>query len=268
MYSINKGFSLLFVVILVVSSLIIVESALAQSIPKPPVPEFTLLATDHTYYVPPSGHIDLNTGQFIKYAGQFVKNGSIELSIKNQPFTSYYDSNGYPIKLYYHIRVKGHFTNDWYYLPNNNAKAYFTADNSPYTTRIFSYNGNEIFYGSGASFAYPSSGKLDFQVEAFIGHLNVTDEEFIQHLNATHINPSARADDFIIEYVGQSSNWSNTKTITIPDGPGSISTSPNPTLSPTPTIPELPILVILPLFVAIPLITTVLLRKNHLSKGL
>jgi len=40
MGSTNKGFSLLFVVVLGVSSLMIVESAFAQSIPTPSIPEF------------------------------------------------------------------------------------------------------------------------------------------------------------------------------------------------------------------------------------
>jgi len=68
---IKKGISLLLVVILAVSSLMLIESASAQSIPTPSVPEFnvTLISS------PPES--------------QSV-NRTIELSIKNQPFVSNY----------------------------------------------------------------------------------------------------------------------------------------------------------------------------------
>jgi 5-hydroxyisourate hydrolase-like protein (transthyretin family) len=72
----------------------------AASIPKPSVPEFTVSVTDHSYDVQTTtttntdfdGRITTTTTP-----GYHMVNGSIELSIKNQPFTSYYDSDGYPI---------------------------------------------------------------------------------------------------------------------------------------------------------------------------
>ena len=58
MGSIGKGLSLLLVVILVGSSLIMVESASAQSIPKPSIPEFTVNLIDSSYDIPPSSSVD------------------------------------------------------------------------------------------------------------------------------------------------------------------------------------------------------------------
>jgi hypothetical protein len=52
MSSITKGLSLLFVVIITVSSLIMVESANAQSTSKPSVPEFTIETVSSPYDVP------------------------------------------------------------------------------------------------------------------------------------------------------------------------------------------------------------------------
>ena len=59
----SKGFSLPLVVILAVSSLIMVESAFAQSIPKPSVPEFTLKYVDNSHNVLPIYGVDPYTGK-------------------------------------------------------------------------------------------------------------------------------------------------------------------------------------------------------------
>jgi hypothetical protein len=92
-------------------SLFIAKPVSAQSTPKPSIPEFTVSVTDQSYDVqtttttttsPYDGHISTTTTP-----GYHEINGSIELSIKNQPFTPYYGSNGYPIKLYYHVRANG-----------------------------------------------------------------------------------------------------------------------------------------------------------------
>ena len=48
----NRCATLLLVAVLILSSLIIVGSAFAQSIPKPSVPEFTVKYIDSSYYVP------------------------------------------------------------------------------------------------------------------------------------------------------------------------------------------------------------------------
>jgi len=70
----SKSATLLLITVLVVSSLIIISSASAQSIPKPSVPEFTVASKD--------------------------QNETIIITIKNQPFTSYTDSDGDVVRLY------------------------------------------------------------------------------------------------------------------------------------------------------------------------
>jgi hypothetical protein len=147
------------------------------------------------------------------------------LSIKNQPFTSHYDSNGFPIRLYYQIRVKGHYDNIWYYFPDNYSgrSIYTLADNSSYTSREFPYSGNGLEYKYDSIFVYPNDGKVDYQVEAFIGYFNVT-----------NINPSdliTRPDDLIYNYTGQTSGWSNLQTAILPQWSSSETTpSPSPTV--------------------------------------
>ena len=59
----NKVFSLLLVAILAVSSLILVESATAQSIPKPSVPEFTAKIVANPYEIPTPHSVDPYTGK-------------------------------------------------------------------------------------------------------------------------------------------------------------------------------------------------------------
>jgi hypothetical protein len=208
MREMNKALVLV-VAVLLVSLVACVD--LVAAAPKPSVPEFTVHVTDHSYDVPTTtttttdpydGRITTTTSP-----GYHMVNGSIELSIKNQPFTSYYNSDGYPIKLYYHIRVKGLDAVNWYYSPGVNPDSYFPTTNSTYTTGTYGYSGYSFEIRWGDLIAYRADGTLDFQVEALIGYMNVT------NINPTDI--VTRADDLLTEYVGQTSGWSNTQTITI-----------------------------------------------------
>lgn len=108
--NLSKTIALALILVLATSSIMLVGSSSEQSIPKPSIPEFTISVTDHSYDVPTTTTTttDLDGRIITKTTpGYHAINGSITLSIKNQPFTPYYDSDGYPINLYYHIRVKG-----------------------------------------------------------------------------------------------------------------------------------------------------------------
>jgi hypothetical protein len=210
-----------------------------SSISKPSVPEFTVSVTAHSYDIqtttttttdPYDSHISTTT-----MPGYHVVNGSIEVSIKNQQFTPYYASNGYPIKLFYHFRAKG-FDVNWHYSGEGAyVNRYFEATNSTYTTFAVLYSGNS-FEISGGWNIYKSDGTLGFQVEAFIGYMNVT-----------NINPAdimVRADDLRTDFVGETSGWSDTQTATIPNGAYTpviatpLPTSPIQTASPITQSPD------------------------------
>jgi hypothetical protein len=90
----GKYLSIILVVILAASSLLIILSANAQTIPKPSVPEFSVQFIDSSYNI-----TDQNTGQF-----EQVVNGTIQITIKNQQFT--YSFNDTIYNLYYNIRTK------------------------------------------------------------------------------------------------------------------------------------------------------------------
>jgi hypothetical protein len=84
---VSKRIALLLITMLAVSSLIMAESAYAQSIPEPSVPEFTVKIVAYPYDVPTTHSIDPFTGQDVTHEGYHVNNQSIEVRIKNQPFT-------------------------------------------------------------------------------------------------------------------------------------------------------------------------------------
>ena len=167
MGNISKGFSLLFVVILAVSSLIMVESAFAQ-IPQPSIPEFTVKLVAHPYDVPTTttSTIDQYTGKetVTTHPGYHVENKSIEITIKNRPFTPYTDAEGHEINLYYNVRVKGHFSQDWKELY------------SPYESTLrggISASINQSPAKSSSEFTvlslsadYPKGAQVDYQVNA------------------------------------------------------------------------------------------------------
>jgi hypothetical protein len=241
MGSTNKGFSLLFVVFLAVSSLMVVESAAAQSIPKPSVPEFNLKYVDHSYDMPPTYSTDQYTGKTIMtQAGYRVENKSIEVTIKNQPFIPYRDANGNYLDLHYDIRWKGHFGDYW--VDYNSSREYLMESfsqfydnglpkpNSPFKVMTFSLGNNSDNSNYGYNIRDISGdGQIDFQVQAFIGYYT--------RINVTVTNPAELQfthgeTPYYYSFTGQSSGWSNTQTITIGE---TASNSPNPTSSLNPT---------------------------------
>ena len=239
MGNIRKGFSLL-VVILAVSSLMMVESAFAQSIPKPSVPDFTVQFVDSSYDIPTAHSFDPYTGQEITNQGYHVEKKSIDVKIKNQPFEPFYMENGRPINLYYNIRIKGHFEQNWTELYRPVYGFPKQSTDSDYT--VFSYTWvehSETQIGT-RMIILRAGAQADFQVEAMIGYIADS---------GPFSNRSPR------EYFeGETSGWSNAQSITIGETSASISLSP--------TVPEFPAVAILPLFILIPLITVILRQKS------
>jgi hypothetical protein len=103
----SKRATLLFIAILTVSTLIMVESVFAQSIPKPSVPEFKLSYTNHIYDVPAA--TSQWSGEPIPNSAYHVDYREVIITVKNQP----HDVNDIREQLYYNVRVKNHFSNTW-----------------------------------------------------------------------------------------------------------------------------------------------------------
>jgi hypothetical protein len=241
MGSISKGISLFLVVVLAVSSLMMVESASAQSMPKPSAPEFTIKFIDNSYDILPTATIDPYTGKTIINAGHHVENKNIEFSIRNQEWNDVYGIN-------YNIRVKGHFEQNWTNVFSETFDSP-TMSNSTYTNLVFSSSDGTTykgFYRDWGEIYAPSEGKIDFQVQAFVRGYVPSDSMF-GGMSETTLTKS---------------DWSNTQTVTIPATSTSTSPTQNPT--PTPTVPEFPSWTI-PLLFSIMLATAGLLvyHKKH-----
>jgi hypothetical protein len=210
----NKRVALLIVAVLAVSSLTMVESAFAQSIPKPSVPEFTLKLVDDSYDVPPTTKVNPYTGKTETSGGYHVQ-GYIEvhITIRNQPLTS----------LFYQVQTKGHFSQDWktieYWIGEagsyNPRTSHKEQDyTSKYTILKYFDNGN-----------LPREGLIDFRVQALIGFPEI-------HSTSDHIDLYNMWASF--SFNGTASDWSNTQTVNMSDG--AVIQSPS---SPSPTsIPE------------------------------
>jgi hypothetical protein len=211
----------------------------AESIPKPSVPEFTVTYVDYSYYVPPVYGVDQYSGKTVQTGGGFtVQNKSLELKFKDQQFSSYTFKDGDIVRqvgINYQIRYKGHFGENW--------KIYTVADNSPsgYTVVLFGLDWS-TWEPPVKLDGLQAGDQVDFEVQARIGYFNITGVDIY-------------APDSVV-FVGESSGWSSTQTVTIP---GTSVTSPSP------TVPEFPIISILPILALIPLIATLLVRKKKVQ---
>jgi hypothetical protein len=170
----------------------------AQS--KPSVPEFTVELVDHSYVVPQTTSVDPYTGEEVIHPSYTVENKTIDITIKNQPFTSPNSSTN----LYYGVRVKGNFEENWtelHYITNR------TNDNR---LRVQSASENTVI---SIPQDYPQ-GKVDFQVKAVIATAHP-----LLNTNFGH-------------WTWEASDWSNTQTLAISE---SQTPTPSPTTTPLPT---------------------------------
>jgi hypothetical protein len=228
----SKRATLLLITILTMSNLIVVKAAPASaSIPTPSVPEFTVKFIDSSYDVPTTYSIDPYTGENVTHPSHRIENKSIELVIKNQPFTPVLVQEGtstWTANFYYNVRVKGNYSENWINLYSP-AVVPLTPSNSDYTVLSFpltlsptqpeqgysleSYDTTTNSYSPRLS-GLPSNAQIDFQVEAMIGYVSRTVEFASWH------------------FTGEESGWSNTQTITISE---SQTPTPSPATTPTPT---------------------------------
>jgi|YelNatPaOPRAMG01_1025707.scaffolds.fasta_scaffold43577_1 hypothetical protein len=235
MYRLSKHHSLYFVAILAFSVLLMIaESTDAQTIPKPTVPQFTVKYVDRSYTVPATTTIDPYSGQSVTNPSHYVENRTLEIAIKNQPFTPYIDNSTgaeWKITLMYQIRTKGHFAQNWTNLYSVD-NGFLSASNSSYTT--VSYPLSE---GSPVGGNLEANDQVDFQVKAMIGYVH-------------------RTVGFMSWYfTGESSDWSPTQTVTIPASNS----------NPSPTVPEFPFGAVLSLFALVPLIAIMVKKRLYLK---
>lgn len=194
-----------------------------SSIPKPSVPQFSVKIVSYPYDVPPTTTttVDPYTGKetVTTQPGYRVENKSIEVTIRNQPFSPYTDTEGHAINMYYNVRVKGHFAQEWEW------KELYSPYEAVRNGELGAHKQGPVQSSSeytviSCSADYPSDGKVDFQVQALAGYY-------------TEWWPFTGVSGMAWRFTGEISDWSNTQTISMSDGAVSVSTSPNPTISPS-----------------------------------
>lgn len=181
----------------------------STTIPKPSPPEFTVELTNSSYDVPTTYSIDPYTGKNVTHAGYHVESRNITVTIKNQPFQSYYyTADNWSINLMYDIRIKGHYSETWSELYRA-SDGYQLASDSTYT--VISFQGNYSpengmdFTSETIMTTFPSGGQIDFQVEAMIGYVH----------RVYNPNATSQLDLYPYVFTGETSGWSETQTITI-----------------------------------------------------
>ena len=139
----------------------------------PQIPTFTLNLADHSFDVLPTYAINSYTGENeTVQPGYHVEKKLIEVNIENQySYSQYATINSSQVKVYYDIRYKGHFDNNW--LESSSISNLVPSDGN-YTTIDFGYGNNNpggflIWAGY-----IPPNGQVDFQVQAFLGYYKTT----------------------------------------------------------------------------------------------
>jgi hypothetical protein len=162
---------------------------------------------------------------FVVVLGYRVDNRSIEVTIKNQPFKSYTNSDGYECELYYNVQVKGHYGSDaeW--------RTFFYSSGLGFYGGDYRYDG---FVQSDSGYTvvssiidYPVGSMLDFKVEAFTGYW--VESTIGDHVVGMHSDKLVR---------DVSSAYSSIQTVTLTSGSLSLSPSQTTTLLPSVTFED------------------------------
>ena len=237
----GKRGTLLVIALLTVSSLVMVGTVpVSAVIPMPSVPEFTLKLVDDAFGV--------------------TDNRSIELVIKNQPFTPVSVQKGTfngTAEFFYNVRVKSHFEKNWVTLYSAVGNRFPTQSDLDYTVITFqlTYVSPESGYSLGSGLhssiltGLSPDAQIDFQVQALIGCV------------ARDYSPRVtyQLDMFQWVFVGETSGWSDTQTLAVPVS----ASSPAPTATATPaaekTVQSLRLEVVVGVVVAVVLVCAGLL---------
>ena len=209
----SRTITIALIAIFLVSCLSITQ--LASTASKPSVPQFTVKQVDRSYDVPTTYSTNQYTGETITNPGYHVQNLTIEVTIKNQPFTRS-EVFGNITGLFYNVQAKIHSDN-WPSTYSDSRNKYTVEPSaSDYTIVTFILNSGDWYVSTGS--------QVDIRVQAVYG------TEYTVWSKGGGIQPIGT--QFILE---AASSWSNTNTITI--GSGEVTTS-HPTTQPTQNLTE------------------------------
>jgi hypothetical protein len=202
--------------LIVLPSMLIVKPAAATDypvfadtsyLPKPSTPEFTITLADHSYEVAPTVTSTINPYNnkttTTTIDGYHVKNVTIDLTIKNQPYPATIEGN--TSYMTYFVRTKGHFVQDYVENYQTEPDAIQTSG-SDYTVISFPAAG------------YNAGDEIDFQVKAVLSYNCTYTRGCFPPITESRLVPAA---------VG---NWSQTQTFKIPEtlDPSNLAQSSSP----------------------------------------
>jgi hypothetical protein len=181
----NKFLTTVFVFMLLSSLFALsVMPTITQAASKPSVPQFSVKFFDSSYDVPPSTTktVDQYTGKetTTTIPGYHVTQMSVEVTIKNQPFTPYTNEDGQETYLFYGVEVKGHFGEVWFPLRGAHGSYSHVQSNSGYTVVTTVSN-------------YDVGAQLDFRVHALIAYTRELSDYSIQTVTVPALLPSQTA---------------------------------------------------------------------------
>jgi hypothetical protein len=244
----NKKLAIIMILIMAISSLslMMVKPAFAKSTPTPVIPEFTIEPVGPSFEIPPTYSFNSSSGFFYVNEGYHFEYSTVEVIIKNQAFTNQTNID----HLLYNVRLKPHNYPDsyWQELFNPNLDGFPIQTSSNFTIIPIAAEGaTELQY------QIPAGATTDVQVKAMIGHIE----------RGFNSNATSQIEIYPYVFVGQTSGWSDTHTVTLPPKVPITVSSPTP----SPTVPELPSWTI-PLMVTIMVATSSLLvnHKKHKPK--
>jgi len=212
MSSASKTFALILTLTIAVSSLslIIIKPSYAQTttttpsptpFPTPSVPEFTLQLAGPPYTVPTTYSLNQSTGQIVAQIGYTNEYSNIVLTVKNQPYASYYN-----------VQIKTNQIDNWMDLYTVEGGGTYPGQSTDSNYTNISISIEEVGL---------AGTQTDIQVQAMYGYI----------YNA---NPYSIYANYT--FYGTTSAWSPTQTVTIPANVP-LSPTPAPSSSTSPLTP-------------------------------
>lgn len=171
----------------------------AQTIAEPSVPELTIEPVGPAFDIPPTYSFNASSGLFYMNEGYHFDYNTVEVRIKNQPFTNPTNND----HLVYNVRLKPHNYPDsyWYELFNPNRDGFPIQTGLNFTIIPIAAEG-----ATQLQYQVPAGETTDIQVEAMIGHIE----------RGFNGNATNQIEMYPYVFVGQKSGWSDTHTVTLP----------------------------------------------------
>jgi hypothetical protein len=229
-----KGIWALFIILVTFTSSVVafvLEPVNAQSTPVP-APEISVAFVNHSYDVPSTIMTTTNpyTGDKVETTkeGYHIQNDSFVLSVRSQACTIDNEARDSNIGLFFIVQSKGHYSDYWKnltYVGNslplmytNNGYAQKTMQLTGNNGTTYAEEGGYNNYGYDGFVDGQYGGQVDFRAMTIIGYIVVVqDDPNLFNFRHPYHNELVTL---------QSSNWSNTQTITINGDPTGTPTSP------------------------------------------